>query len=86
MLNIKKRDKKQEHYERIEGDVMLVKEASESDKRIECLLRQGFDKHPGISLSQELALLRKHAMGIVDEDEWKDYCDFVQSCIEKSKE
>lgn len=86
MLKIKPRDKAKEAWERIEGDVMLVKEANGSDKRIECLIRNGFDEHPGISLSQELALLRKHAMGIVDNTEWDDYCTFVQACIEKSRE
>ena len=86
MLGIKKRDRKQEAYERIEGDVMLVREANGSDKRIELLIRQGFNDHPGISLSQELALLRKHEMGIEDEDEWNDYCSFVQACIDHSKE
>lgn len=55
----------------------LVSEASEEETEIELLIRENY------SLSQELALHRKKAMGIVDEVEWDKYVTYVQECIDR---
>ena len=55
----------------------LVSEASEEETEIELLIRENY------SLSQELALHRKKAMGVVDETEWNTYVVFVQECIDR---
>jgi len=62
------------------SDLVLLQEASEEDIKIEHYIREQY------SLSMELALHRKKAMGVVDETEWQNYCDFVQECIAKARE
>lgn len=57
--------------------IQLVSEASEEETEIELLIREQY------SLSQELALHRKKAMGIVDETEWNDYVAYIQECIDR---
>lgn len=57
--------------------IQLVSEASEEETEIELLIREQY------SLSQELALHRKKAMGIVDETEWNNYVAYVQECIDR---
>ena len=55
----------------------LVSEASQEETEIELFIREQY------SLSQELALHRKKAMGIVDEAEWNNYVAYVQECIDR---
>ena len=58
----------------------LVSEASQEETEIELLIRENY------SLSQELALHRKKAMGIVDEAEWDTYVTYVQACIDRARD
>lgn len=58
----------------------LVQEASEREVAIELLIRERY------SLSQELGLHRKKSMGYLSEKEWKDYCDYVEECIDRVNE
>jgi len=64
----------------LSADTMYVKEMSAEDVAIEGLIRKRY------SMSMELALHRKKLMGTVDEDEWNEYCEYVEECIEKARE
>ena len=57
----------------------FVGEASDEDIRIEDLIRNRY------SLSNELSLHRKKAMGIIDNAEWDEYCAFVEECIAEAR-
>ena len=57
----------------------LIEEQTDEEVNIELLIRERY------SMSQELALHRKKAMNTVDADEWKEYCDYVEECIEKAR-
>ena len=59
---------------------MYVAEESEEDYAIEGYIRQRY------SMSKELALHRKQAMGILPEEEWNEYCEYVEECINKVRE
>lgn len=61
-------------------DSMLIKEATDEDFAIEVLIRERY------SMSKETALHRKQLMGTLPEDEWSEYCAFVEECIEKARE
>ena len=64
----------------------LVKEANQRDIKIESYIRNGFENHSGISISQETALHRKKLMGVLSDEEWDNYVDFIQQCIAKADE
>lgn len=55
----------------------LVADSSETDTQIEVLIREKY------SLSQEIAIHRKHMMGTLSTDKWTEYCSYVQECIDK---
>ena len=57
--------------------LQLVSEVTEEEVAIEAYIRE---KYP---LSRELALHRKKAMGILSQEEWDEYVNFVQECIDK---
>ena len=60
-----------------ESAACLVRDSSDEDTQIEQLIRQRY------SMSQELALHRKHAMGVLEAEEWDAYCTYVQGCIDE---
>lgn len=81
MLTIRKGDKGREAKQKeVDSKLHLVEEASEEDTRIELLIRERY------SMSMELALHRKKAMGTVDAAEWDAYCEYVQECVDRIKE
>lgn len=57
----------------------LVQEASDKEIEIELLIREKY------SMSQELALHRKKAMGTLEKKVWEDYCKYVEECVERIK-
>lgn len=58
----------------------MVEDKNERDVKIEALIREQY------SMSMELALHRKKLMGILPDEEWNNYCTYVQECIEKASE
>ena len=58
-----------------------MEEKNEEDAKIEALIRQ----EGGYSMSQELAIHRKRAMGILPDEEWDRYCAYVQECIDEAR-
>lgn len=62
--------------ESAQSKAALIAESSDREVEIELLIRQRY------SLSQELALHRKHAMGTLDTETWEAYCGYVQECVE----
>ncbi len=58
-------------------DMKLLNDRVDDDRKIEQLIREK------ISLSKELSILRKQAMGVLPIEEWDDYCTFIQECIDK---
>lgn len=87
---IKKKSKETKHVEsvmsRVDSEQELTKELTEEDKKIVGYIRNGIENHEGISLSQELCIHRKKILGIINDDEWNDYVDFVNKCIQKGRE
>lgn len=78
MVEIRKGDWANEQIQKSKDlKLGLVSEASQKETEIELLIREQY------SLSQELALHRKKAMGVVDTEEWDAYVTFVQECIDK---
>lgn len=71
-------DKRQKE---LDAKIFLVEEQSEEEVRIENLIREKY------SLSQELALHRKKAMGSAhySKAEWDEYCSYVEECIERAR-
>lgn len=57
-----------------------VGETTETDRTINGLIREKY------SLSQEVCLHRKKMMGTVGDEEWTEYCNFVEDCIKKAEE
>ena len=81
MLEIKKPNMDQEHRNKATDlKTQLIQEASDEEVGIELMIREKY------SMSQELAIHRKKLMGILDESEWNEYCEYVQECIRESKE
>ena len=81
MLEIKKPNREQEHRNKMTDlKTQLVQEASDVEVGIELKIREKY------SMSQELALHRKMLMGVLDENEWAEYCEYVQKCVNESKE
>lgn len=58
----------------------LVGESSTHDTEIQKLIRKKY------SLSQELSVLRRHAVGIISEEEFKEYSDYIEECIRQVPE
>jgi len=85
-INHKDPNKLGDIVSRLDSEGELTRELSEEDAKIVSYIRHGIDGHEGISLSQELCLHRKKLIGLVEEDEWNDYCQFVQKCIDKARE
>jgi len=81
MVEIRKGDWANEQIQKSKDlKLGLVSEASQEETEIELLIRENY------SLSQELALHRKKAMGIVDEAEWDTYVAYVQACIDRVRD
>lgn len=66
----------------IDTNVELVKDASDKDTNIEYNIRKGTQNHDGISLSQEIGILRKKILGTLSDEDWNDYTSFIQECID----
>ena len=77
---IKKPDKELERQVSKLGSQMIFSdEPDELDAKIVSKIRLEY------STSRELALHRKKLLGIVDEEEWQTYVDYVVKCIEEAK-
>ena len=59
--------------------VGLVEEMSDTDLKIEMLIRRKY------SMSMETKIHREKLMGKIDDEEWNEYCTFVQECIDEAK-
>lgn len=58
----------------------LVKESSDEEVQIELLIREKY------SMSQETKLHREKLMGILSDETWNEYCNYIQECIDKVRE
>ena len=80
MVEIKHVDLEREYWQKGNDlKVSLIQEASDEEVQIEVLIRERY------SMSQELALHRKKAMGIKTNDfkaEWDEYVTYVTECVE----
>lgn len=56
--------------------VGLVEEMSDTDLKIEMLIRQKY------SMSMETKIHREKLMGKIDDEEWNNYCNYIQECID----
>ena len=80
MVKISKTNKKvDETLSKHGSQIALIDERDETEARIVTAIRQRY------SLSEELALHRKKAMGTVDATEWDEYCAFVESVVSENK-
>ena len=50
------------------------------DEQIQALIRRQY------SHSKEHAILRQHAMGTLSDEEWREYCEYVEKCIAEARE
>jgi|GEM_PF-5144199 len=69
------RTEERREREALGAKTALIAEASEEETRIELLIREKY------SMSRETALHRKKLMGILSDEEWDEYTDYVESCI-----
>ena len=79
MITIQKNDPIERRVSDIDSKIGVITEV-ESGGQVFCLI------HERYPLSKELCLHRKKLMGTVDEQEWQEYCDYVEECVRRVEE